>query len=264
MIEPTGPLPISKYHQVNLELREQLQEGQHGPGLPGEIDLAQQFGVGRVTVRRALDQLAEEGWVLREPGKRTRPAPQMPSVGTEDFDSEAAGDFAPRGFLGSLVDAARHTSVKVLDWQIVPASPDMAHALRIAPATPLRKAVRCRHIKEGPVSHITTHVPEALVQGFGRRELARKPMLQLLKEAGLEPGRAVQRVAARQADTRIAHELDVPVGAALLWVRRLVFDGQDKPMQLLQGLYRPDRYAYQMEWSQIGALDAHIIAREVF
>jgi GntR family transcriptional regulator len=74
----------------------------------------------------------------------------------------------------------------------------------------------------------------------------------------------VQTVSARQADAKVAAELQVPVGAALLWVRRLVYDVQERPMQLLHGLYRPDRYEYQMELSQVGAIDARIVAKEMF
>jgi GntR family transcriptional regulator len=47
-------------------------------------------------------------------------------------------------------------------------------------------------------------------------------------------------------------------------VRRLVYDVQERPMQLLHGLYRPDRYEYQMELSQVGAIDARIVAKEMF
>ena len=45
-------LPLPKYHQVYLVLREQLQEGQFANGLPAEVVLSKQFGAGRVTVRR--------------------------------------------------------------------------------------------------------------------------------------------------------------------------------------------------------------------
>ena len=48
-------LPLSKYHQIYLVLREQLKEGRFLHGLPGELELARQFDVGRVTVRRALE-----------------------------------------------------------------------------------------------------------------------------------------------------------------------------------------------------------------
>ena len=48
-------LPLPKYHQIYLVLREQLQEGQFADGLPAETALSRQFGAGRVTVRHALD-----------------------------------------------------------------------------------------------------------------------------------------------------------------------------------------------------------------
>ncbi len=257
-------LPISKYHQVYLVLLEQLQEGRHAGGLPGELELARQFGVGRITVRRALDQLAQEGRILREAGRRTRPAVLLGrQLGSE---SKAVGTRAAplKGLLGNIVNASRGTTVKVLEWRVIDASPEMAQALQVREGDKVRKAVRRRSTPAGPVSHITTYVPEALVRGFGRAELAGKPMLQLLQEAGLEAGRAVQTVSARQADARVAAELQVPVGAALLWVRRLVYDVHERPMQLLHGLYRPDRYEYQMELSQVGAIDARIVAKEMF
>jgi GntR family transcriptional regulator len=53
------------------------------------------------------------------------------------------------------------------------------------------------------------------------------------------------------------------VGAALLSVTRLVHDADGRPVQLLQGLYRPDRYEYEMELSQVGGVDARVVAREL-
>ncbi len=47
-------MPLPKYHQIYLVLREQLQEGRFDSGMPGELALMAQFGVARVTIRRAL------------------------------------------------------------------------------------------------------------------------------------------------------------------------------------------------------------------
>ena len=112
------------------------------------------------------------------------------------------------------------------------------------------------------MSYITTYIPEHLATGFGRIELALKPVLQLLEESGVELGRARQTISARQADALVAAELDVAIGTALLDVRRLVFDAQDKPVQWLHGLSRPDRYEYQLEVSQVGSIDARISVKD--
>jgi GntR family transcriptional regulator len=122
----------------------------------------------------------------------------------------------------------------------------------------VQKAERVRSTPEGPLSHITTWVPETISHGFGRRELTQKPILVLLEEAGVKVGRAEQSISARLADAEMARHLDVPVGSALLAVRRLIYDVQEKPVQWLLGLYRPDRYEYQMQLSRVGSIDAQI------
>jgi GntR family transcriptional regulator len=246
-------LPLPKYHQVYLVLREKLQDGLFADGVPPEIALAKDFGVGRITVRRALEQLAEEGMITREPGRGTRPVQGHGAGGTGFFEqSGKSGKSRLTGLLENLVSVSLKTSVRVLELRRIGASESVAEALHIAPGARVQKAVRVRSSKDGPLSHITTYVPDALASGFSRRELASKPILLLLEESGVEVGRVRQTVSARQADAAVAASLEVAVGTALLAVRRLVFDVQDRPVQWLHGLYRPDRYQYQMEMSQAG------------
>jgi GntR family transcriptional regulator len=256
-------LPLPKYHQIYLVLREQLQEGQFADGLPAETALSRQFGAGRVTVRRALEQLSAEGLIIRQAGRGTRPAPA--TAGPTDGVPSSPGSAKTsrlNGLLEKIVTASLRTSVKVLEWRTIRASPSIAAALQIPLGAKVRKGVRRRSLPEGPLSHITTYVPEELVSGFGRLELSNKPILRLLEESGIELGRAHQTVSARQADAQVAQALDVAVGTALLAVRRLVFDTQDRPVQWLHGLYRPDRYEYQMEISQVGSSNATISVQE--
>ena len=150
------------------------------------------------------------------------------------------------------------TSVSVLEVEVVAASPNVANALRLKVGDPVQKAVRVRSAKEGPLSHITTYVPADIARKFGRRELAKKPILVLLEESGVTVGRAHQTISARLADVLVAKHLDVAVGSALLAVRRLIYDDQDRPIQWLHGLYRPDRYEYEMQLSRVGSIDATV------
>jgi GntR family transcriptional regulator len=257
-------LPITKYHQIYLVLREQLEEGRFAHGLPSELALTRQFGVGRVTVRRALELLAADGLIVREAGRGTRPATRH-ELGARQSTELALGHPSTRltGLLENIVSVSRGTTVKVLDWRVIQASDSLALTLQVTPGSKIRKAARLRSTLEGPVSHITTYCPESIVKGIVRRDLMQKPILQLLEESGIELGRAMQTVSARQADAQVAMELEVAVGTALLSVRRLVFDAADRPVLLLLGLYRPDRYEYQMELSQVGGIDARIVAKEI-
>ena len=256
-------LPLPKYHQIYLVLREQLHEGHFVGGLPPEMVLSKQFGAGRVTVRRALDLLAKEGLIVRQAGRGTHPVEARASgAANQTGGAMVRRDKGMTGLLENIVSMSLRTSVKVIDVRTILASENVAQALGIAVGAKVQKAVRRRSSKLGPVSHITTYVPDALASGFGRKDLQRKPILRLLEESGVEMGRARQTVSARQADASVAAELEVAVGTALLAVRRLVFDVNDRPVQWLHGLYRPDRYEYQMDVSQVGSIDARISVKE--
>lgn len=253
-------LPLPKYHRIYLVLREQLAEGRFAGGLPGELALMRRFGVARVTVRRALAQLAGEGLIAREPGRGTRPLGWATGAG-----GGAAGEGATHltGLLQNLVSMGVRTSVQVLEARTVPAAPDVAQALQVPAGALVQRAVRVRSTSQGPIAHITTWVPDRVAQRFAPGQLAAKPILLLLEEAGVQVGRAVQRVSARAADVEVARHLDVAIGSALLAVRRLIYDEEDRPVQWLHGLYRPDRYEYEMQLSPAGGIDARVwVARE--
>lgn len=253
-------MPLPKYHQIYLVLREQLQDGRYDAGMPGELSLMDQFGVARVTIRRALAQLSEEGLIQRVPGRGTRPL-RKTSANGESGGRDAAGPGQTArltGLLENLVTMGLRTSVNVLSVNTLEAPDDVAKALRLPPGDLVQKAERVRSTAGGPLSHITTWVPEAIARGFGHRELAQKPILVLLEESGVRVGRAEQTISARLADVGMARHLDVAVGSALLAVRRLIYDEDERPVQWLHGLYRPDRYEYQMQLSRVGSIDAKV------
>lgn len=247
-------LPLPKYHQIYLVLREQLHEGRFSQGMPGELTLMRQFGVARVTIRRALSQLVDEGLITREPGRGTRPLTPADVTGSPGPGQRAQLS----GLLENIISMGLRTSVKVLSVDELDPPGEVALRLDLPSGERVQKAVRVRSTREGPLSYITTWVPQRVARSFGRHELSRKPILVLMEEAGVRVGRAEQSISARLADAELAQHLDVSVGSALLDVRRLIFDEDDCPVQWLHGVYRPDRYEYQMQLSRVGGIDAKV------
>lgn len=254
-------LPLPKYHQIYLVLREQLQEGRFDQdGLPGEHALADQFEVARITIRKAMEMLVADGLVSRRPGLGTWPLRGASSAHVAPA-ANAPQKAHLTGLLENIVNMGLRTSVQVLDSTLVYAPPTVAESLGIAPGAPVHKSLRVRSTEAGPLSHITTYVPQA-VADFTREDLEREPLLMLLEAAGVEFGGATQTISARLADAQVARHLDVSVGSALLAVTRVVRDVNDRPVQLLQGLYRPDRYQYQLQLSRVGSIDAKVWVSE--
>jgi len=239
-----APLPLPRYHQIYLVLRERLASGELAPGrpLPGELELARAYGVSRVTIRTALGRLAKEQLVRRQRGRGT-------------FARRAA---APRrgrlsGFFENVLMHGLRTAVRIVELSEIAAPAEVAEALGLAQGARVQKAIRVRSYRGGPVSIITTYVPADVARAFGRRELAAKPMLQLLEEAGVKVTEGEQTISAQLADPLAAEALEVGVGSPLLSVRRIVYGPKRRPMQYLLGLYRPDRYEYRMHLSRSGA-----------
>ena len=242
---------VPLYHQIYLVLRDRCVADCDGATpLPGELDLARQYKVSRITMRKALDQLVQEGLVTRRRGAGTFVNPEVARQ-TQDQRRSA-------GLLENIISSALDTSVRVISLEQVAPPPDVAAGLGLAAEERAVRAVRVRSVDDGPVSHITTFVPVAIGERLHADALAARPMLTLLEEQGVKVGHAHQTISARLADTHVASLLAVPVGAPLLAVKRLVLDVGGRPVQWLQGLYRPDRYEYRMDLWRGGDEEARV------
>lgn len=238
-------IPTPLYHQIFLILRGQIVEGRLKPGaqVPGEEELARQFNVSRITARRALAELAAEGLVIRGRGRGTH-------VAARDHEPPPVHG-GVEGLIENLMAMGLKTQVELLDFSYEPAAPDVAAALRIAPAEEVQRSVRVRSLADGPFSYLTTYVPADIGRKFGRKELSREPLLGLLEKSGVVIGSAEQTLSATLADTRVAPALKTAIGAPLLRISRIVQDRSGRPVEYIVGLYRPDRYQFRMSLDRV-------------
>src|SRR5438477_478994 len=86
-------------------------------------------------------------------------------------------------------------------------------------------------------------LPTELGRSYQRADLAKAPLLALLERAGVLIGSADQTITATLAGPEVATALEVQVGSALLAITRTVFDQNNRPVEHIMILYRPDRYA---------------------
>ena len=238
----------AKAKQVYLVLRDRILSGASGFGarLPTENELADLHGVSRVTVRRALGELARERLIERRRSSGTRVIYRpSPAPVTADIS----------GVLANLADMGRRTAVKLLSFDYVPAEVTVAQALGVAPDQLLQRSVRVRSIDGVPFSYLTTHVPESISVTFTKQELGSRPLLELLERAGVKVESARQRISAGLASPDIAEALDVRTGSPVLELVRVSFDQLGRGVEHLHAFYRPDRYAFEIDLVRSGAAD---------
>jgi len=232
------------HHQVYVVLRQQIEEGQFEGDrpIPSEHELSQIFKVSRITIRRALDRLKQEGFVSRARGRGTfAQVPAAPQAISANL----------RGIFENLLAMGLRTRVRLIEFGYVPAPPLVAQKLKLEPGARVQRAVRVRYHENVPFSHLTTYLPEDIGRHCDERELSDTPLLLLMERAGIKVSAADQSVSAKLADTIVAPLLEIETGSPLLWVKRLVFDQNDRPVEYLNALYRPDIYEYQMNMSRV-------------
>jgi GntR family transcriptional regulator len=238
----------AKAKQVYLVLRDRILSGAIGFGakLPTENELAHHHGVSRVTVRRALGELARERLIERRRSAGTRVIYRpSPAPITADIS----------GVLANIADMGRRTAVKLLSFDYVPAEGAVAQALDAAPDQLLQRSVRVRSVDGLPFSYLITHVPESVSVTFTQQELASRPLLELLDRAGVKVEHARQRISAGLATPDVAEALDVRSGSPLIELVRVVYDQSGRGVEHLHALYRPDRYAFEIDLVRSGAAD---------
>ncbi len=170
-----------------------------GKTLPGEQRLAEQFGVSRVTVRRALDALDADGLIDRRAGSGTTVRSR------EDAPIGVAVDFAT--LLPQLVDMGQRTSARLMSFSYCEPPQPVAEAMKLGPDVRVQAAVRIRLMDKQPFSHLTTYVPEKIAANYTEADLATTPLFRLLERSGVQVSDAHQSVTATLASPDVAEAL---------------------------------------------------------
>ena len=235
-----GALPTPLYHQVFLVLRERIQSGIYGEGatLPGEQELARAFDVSRITVKRALNELAANNLVSRHRGRGT-------IVTLGGVIPMVSGSFET--LISSLRSMGLTTEVELLEVAEEAADALVAERLRLEPGAAVQRAVRLRKLQGEPFSYLTTYVPAAIAGRYSIEELRSTPLLSLLERAGAGAVEAEQWITAASASPIVSACLDVPSGSPVLKIERTMIGADGAPVQMIVGHYRPDRFQYHMK-----------------
>lgn len=233
---------VPRYYQVYTVLQQRVREGEWSADapMPTEQAFAASFGVSRVTIRKALNMLQEEKLILRQQGRGTFTLPPPRRLRRANFS----------GMLENIVDFELHTKVRVLTFAKVTLAEPVARWLECAPGAPGLKIVRVRSDSQTPFSHTTCYLPEPEADLVSEESLGNRTVIATLAAAGVSTVTAEQRLSATVAGVEVARLLKLDVGAPLISMTRVVRNEHRRPVELIQALYRPDKYEYRVNLSR--------------
>lgn len=226
---------IALHHRIATLLKDAIATGRYGPGdrLPTEGELVTLHGVSRVTVRRALLSLEQQGLIVRRAGAGTfvsEKAPVLPMP------------IPIRAYLDQVSERRKLSRAVLKDFAWEPAGADVAGSLQVPEGAPVLRVVRLRVKGQLPLVHGTLFLPEAIGARFTREDFKRLPLSELLAEAGESYLRIDMVTRARLAEPGIAEMLGVAVGSPLVDVQRIGYGQGGVPIEYQQLLGPPDRF----------------------
>jgi GntR family transcriptional regulator len=236
-----------RYRDLADALRARIAANDIGAGgaLAGEVDLAREYGTSRVTVRRALDLLRQEGLVVSRRGAgwflAVDPVRQpLGRVTTVEAAVEAAGARATR---------------RVLKFGFVAAPRPVADALGIAHGDDVLRVARVNLADDEPFASVTVWVRADVGADLSRADAERAPFYDLLPVRGVELGTVYQSITAELASAAVASVLACVPGDPLLLVRRVTHDIDGAPVLYSEHRYPAERTTFDIEFSlRAGAL----------
>lgn len=242
----SSPLPeVGRARRVYLLLRDDIQAGRYPTGsfLPGEQRLAEAHGVSRVTVRRALENLAADGLIEKRAGAGS-------VVRVPDAPAAIAADMAT--LIPQVVQMGQSSTARLLSFSYGAPPARVAAGLGLAEGARVQIAVRLRLAAGRAFSHLTTYVPEEIAAHYSEADLATTPLFRLLERSGVALARASQSVTATLASPAVAEALGIAAGSALLSLTRIVRDAEGRGVEYLSAEYRPDLFRLKMDLARVG------------
>jgi GntR family transcriptional regulator len=225
------------YQQLQRALRGAIENRVIGPddALPPERDLAEMLKVSRITVRKAIDELVEDGLLIRKQGSGTfvsnRVEKNFAKLTSFSEDMRARGRVPRSVWLNRAAGTV---------------TPEESLTLRSSPGTPVLRFHRIRFADDAPMAIEYATVLATCLPSLDAVETS---LYEALEQAGNRPVRALQRLRAVLLTASQAKLLKAQEREAGLLVERVGYLKDGRAVEFSQSFYRGEIYDFVAELS---------------
>jgi GntR family transcriptional regulator len=234
-LSQSSSLPL--YQLLQRALREAIDQHVFGPdeALPAERQLAADLSISRITVRKAIDGLVEEGLLVRRPGSGNF------------INAKVEKNFAKLTSFSEDMRARGRTPRSVwLKRSAGTVTPEEALRLRLSPGAPVYRFNRIRFADDVPMCLEYATIVASALPSLDAVDVS---MYEALEAHGCRPVRALQRLSALLLNAEQAKLLQAKEGDAGLAVERLGFLRDGRAVEFCRSIFRGDMYDFVAELS---------------
>ncbi|MBM7646552.1 GntR family transcriptional regulator [Scopulibacillus daqui] len=241
MIDRESPVPI--YYQIEEYIKQLIETEALNPGdaIPSEREFTEQFKVSRMTVRQAITNLVNEGYLFRQKGKGTY-------VSNQKIEQTLQG---LTGFTEDMKKRGLKPGSKILDFKLAPAELSVAKQLYINEHDPVYEIKRIRLADDLPMALEMSYLPANLIKGL-TEEIVNNSLYEYIEDnLQLKIDYATQVIESSLSHEDEAKLLQIPKNAPILLIQRQTFLDNGQPFELVKSKYRGDRYKFVVDMKRV-------------
>ncbi|MEB2492027.1 GntR family transcriptional regulator [Peribacillus frigoritolerans] len=241
MIQKNSPSPI--YHQLEEEIKGAIQSLGLVPGemIPSEKEYTEKYGISRMTVRQAISNLVNGGYLYRQRGKGTFVAEhksEPPLQGLTNFTED-------------MISRGLKPSTRVISFTEVKADHELAAKLEVEAGTAIFELERVRLADRLPMAYERLYIPKDHALDL-TEEIAVSAIHDYVeKKYGLKIQHGRQVIEASIAQKKEAEMLGVAEASPVLLIERRSTLETNQQLAVVRSVYRADRYTFKINLERL-------------
>jgi GntR family transcriptional regulator len=231
---------VPKYYALKNHILEMIDRDEYtiDQNIPSERTLIDQFGISRITVRKAIDELVNEGYLYRLQGKGTYVKGQNVQQNLYNFTS-CTEDILRQGMTPSR---------KVIQSKVESCRADMARMLELGANENVFVLERVYYANLEPINCTLTSLPCRYFPGLDGYDFEKESLYRVLEDKyGVRLTKATRAIEARLAMQDMSEKLKLHPGAPLLYFEAVTYgivDGKEVPVEMFRSHYRTDKFKF--------------------
>ena len=231
---------LPAYYQIKQTIKNWIlnKEFNFGEKIPSENELGEKFNVSRLTVRQAISQLVQEGFLISKRGEGTFVTHNEHLIGSYSLEFT--------GFMDDLFYQISKCKTKSVKINRIPVPKVIKEKLELSNSgEEVIQIKRVRFLNDKPFNYTINYLPFDIGRRITEKNLLRKPLLEIMEQdLGIQFTEAFQTIEASFADQEVSEQLSVVSGSPILLVERIMYTKKRKPVEVVQSSYRGDLYKY--------------------
>ena len=234
-IDRLSKTPFNK--QLRLILQDYILLGDWNPGflLPTEQELCDTYGISRITARKALDDLAQAGFIERIQGK-----------GSIVKDRRKNAIIQVQGFTASTNGSGRRARTEILSKELVYGKKDINKILELHEDEPVWSYRRLGYVNDVPAVLMNHYVSKKLGDKMNEYILHEKSFFSMYEKILKNPITSLENtVVAVNASSETAKILGIAENSAQMWFRGIAYIEGNIPVEVNNSIFRADYYEFK-------------------